>query len=245
MARTSKHSPDERLYRKRLAARLRQRRCRERKKLAMLSMKAAEGKDSKSVEAPKAVVLKKVYVSSAPAPTGPPPPHPKYRVMHYPVHSVFRGCAPYGPPVYHPTHMPPPPHYVHPHPPSHVVPYYPPPPHYVHHGPPPTAPVPVSNAERRDSMPRTVSRSSSDGGSVSSASTHGSLPKMVTTVPNQKPKKSKNLGTEEKNAVDAILSLKDSDNEDDNSTIVSEATLPSTNLNQAFNQVSVVEVHAI
>jgi hypothetical protein len=276
MARTSKHTPNERLYRKRLAARFRQRRCRERQKFTSLAAESAAAKlDEKTADTSQATsqatrqqAHNPVENAAPAAPSQVPSSFPprNLQVMHYPVpghhSSVFR-CMPHYPP---PMYMPPPgmPMHMH-HMGTHnrgrnftAVRYpYPAPLMGRPQGPPPmpySAPMPPPHGPSGgQQFARVVSRSSSEssidsgsenrvyGGPAISVNEHCKGIK-TNTCPKEKPLGM--LGTNEKTAVAAILSLKDSSEEESCDDISSndDFAVPS-NLNNAFSQASTQNDH--
>lgn len=243
MARKSPHSPNEQLYRKRLAARLRQRKCRERKRLAALAKKEAEKRGASKVviddsnkpqktsthyernENP-APLERKVH--HAPHHPNPAPPSYVFRPVAPPPYSVHQHPPMGGRPSHKPANgmMPryfypyPPPRYYH-HPGYHGPPMMSHPPH----GPPThyhperphhsAAPMSHNGISREAEIPRTVSRTSSIVSIDSDVYSKNEANRVVGTCPKSKPPQIKNaLLTEEKTALAAILSLKTSSEEE-------------------------------
>ena len=283
MTRKSQHTPNERLVRKRLAARLRQRRCRERKRTAALAKAEAAklGCDSVKVDgkpATQGMASSKPAGSNTQMPPLVPPrmPYPSAPVYPLPAPNTAGFRIPYPPaflaqpPRYPPVSMMDmPSRYSHmgimprnqvmPHFPQQTLMNHPPRRRYpvpvlVHAGHPQFARSYAVPAPRRTypseatamPIPRTVSRSASEASMDSDASTK--------SCPKNKPNSKNRLATEEKTAVAAILSLKESSEEEsfdelsaaDDSTIQtapsatgdeSSLVLPS-NLNQAFSAAS-------
>jgi len=172
MARTSKHTPNERLYRKRLAARLRQRRCRERKRVAAMVSKQTNHDEGSVVKSTSSASqsCESTSGSSSSTPT-------RVRIVHVPVpcHQppVFRGM-PHYPPMYmpHPAAQGPPMMCMPPcapMPPMHA-PYYPPYPGMMGHPhcPPPRMQYHPAMSHHGHPgnhphhIPRVVSRSASE-----------------------------------------------------------------------------------
>jgi hypothetical protein len=206
---------EDKLIRKRLAAKLRQRRCRERKK-GIVKMET----NAKNVSHP--IADDSVTKGNHSVPPSPPC---KLKIVHVPVPTYF-GLPPYQS---HPMYMPHPisaPGSHHPHhrpldPRAHPgyavhAPYY----HPVY----PMMPYPhrstvrsgpytaATTSAQSDTIPRTVSRSSSD------ASTDDSVITSDMRLSKHEPKKQKkSLASEEKTAVDAILSLKSNSSDDESS----------------------------
>lgn len=225
---------EEKLIRKRLAARLRQRRCRERKKSsAQVDVKFDDVSEvTKAESATTAIPTKSISY--------PPSTAPKMQIVHIPVPAYF------SLPPYHPHHHPmymhhpmviPPNHHNHPlHPRAashrsyaahthYPHRHYPVMPHHHHV----TAPVPYTAAPpisaQSDTIPRTVSRSSSDA----SADDCNEDPCDPLIAKNKK-KRKKSLASEEKTAVAAILSLKSNSSDEESSDETASASEETTSL---------------
>lgn len=213
---------EERIIRKRLAARLRQRRCRERKKVsAQVGMKIDNASEATKADSATTQPISKKPTSL------PPSPPPKMQIVHVPVPAYFSLPPYHHHPMYmpHPMGIPPIRHgHHHPlHPRAHPHHNYSAHTHYHHRSYPVmphhhhvTAPIPYTAASitsaQSDTIPRTVSRSSSD------ASTDDCI--VTSEVPLKKlnkKKRKKSLESEEKTAVDAILSLKSNSSDEESS----------------------------